>query len=396
MYDRPFDNLWENVIQNRYKTAVFELGKPVPLGSPTGTIEALGTYQSSTEIVNGLVFQHAFRAPHIQNAFLGLQQSFASGITLELNGLASRGRQLITTDEINRPFADGTYTNSAFEYLDYRANQGKSEYSAFVASANFRGTRFFGRISYTLSHSIDNQSDPLVNSFFGFNQAASLQNPSPYVSAFTLQLDSNGDRANSDFDQRQNLVFYGTWTPGFHASNRWADRVVRGWSISVLGAARSGLPFSVYVYNPKNAYSPNLGAILNQRADLVNPTAAAMRRSGPGGEYLLNPEAFGFPAGRVGTSGRNEFIGPGLVSADASIARSFHLPRTPESARFIVRSDWYNLLNHDNLNQPNSFLGSPSFGLATYGRTETQSGFPLLAPLHEAARQIQLMARFEF
>jgi hypothetical protein len=53
-------------------------------------------------------------------------------------------------------------------------------------------------------------------------------------------------------------------------------------------------------------------------------------------------------------------------------------------------------LNHANLNHPESFLGSPTFGVARFGRTERTSGFPLLIPLSETARQIQLMLRLQF
>jgi hypothetical protein len=60
------------------------------------------------------------------------------------------------------------------------------------------------------------------------------------------------------------------------------------------------------------------------------------------------------------------------------------------------RADAFNSLNHANLNNPDPFLGSETFGLALCGRRGKRSGFPALAPLDETARQVQLLVRIEF
>jgi hypothetical protein len=54
------------------------------------------------------------------------------------------------------------------------------------------------------------------------------------------------------------------------------------------------------------------------------------------------------------------------------------------------------VLNHSNLNNPDTQLNSPTFGIALYGRTGTPSGFPAVTPLNETPRQIQLSARITF
>ena len=399
-YDRPYDNLWENTIQNRYLTAAFQdFASPLAAGSTTSAIEAAGTYQNSSQLVNGLVFQPGIRAPRVQNAFLGIQEPIHGWISLEADAIASRGRRLITTDIVNRPFSvppgpDNPlgYFNPAFGYLDYRANQGMSQYVAFSTTARFRRRTLLAQASYTWSHSEDNQSDPLANTFFNLNQFASQQSASPFFSAFTQQFDSNGDWANSDFDQRHNFVSYAVWMPTPRPGSRWLSFALRDWTISGLAAARSGLPFSVYA--PQTNFTS--GLIENERADLLNPAQAFISTPGSGGSYLLNLAAFRYPAGVVGNTGRNEFTGPGLFNADASLSRAFRLRMLRESARLTLRADAYNVLNHANLNNPNSALGSSTFGLALAGRTETASGFPLLPPLHESARIVQLMVRMDF
>ena len=67
-----------------------------------------------------------------------------------------------------------------------------------------------------------------------------------------------------------------------------------------------------------------------------------------------------------------------------------------ESARLTLRADFFNVLNHANLGQPDSLITSPTFGTALYGRIGTDPGFPALTPFRETARQIQLLIRFAF
>jgi hypothetical protein len=78
------------------------------------------------------------------------------------------------------------------------------------------------------------------------------------------------------------------------------------------------------------------------------------------------------------------------------VARSFRVPRLREGTVLTLRADAFNVLNHANLNNPDNLYGSPTFGLATYGRQGTASGFPAVAPLNETARQFQLLLRLEF
>jgi hypothetical protein len=178
-----------------------------------------------------------------------------------------------------------------------------------------------------------------------------------------------------------------------------------------MAAFRSGFPYSIASGSQVTASGG--GEIYNQRADLIDPTGAMLPNPvpGPGGVYMLNPAAFAEPLNSnvVGSTGRNEFRGPGLYNVDFSLARSFTVPRLGESTRFTVRADAFNFLNHANLNNPDNLLGdtscsfvsgtlqcTPTFGLATYGRQGTASGFPAVSPVNETARQIQMLLRIEF
>src|SRR5207249_11954136 len=116
-----------------------------------------------------------------------------------------------------------------------------------------------------------------------------------------------------------------------------------------------------------------------------------------GGEYVLKSPAFAQARPDApGSAGRNAFRGPGLYNMDLSLSRSFSVPKLREGTRLVFRVDAFNFLSHANLNNPDALLGSPTFGLARFGRQGPPSGFPAVSPLNETGRQIQVLVRAEF
>jgi hypothetical protein len=406
-YDRPFDNLWQTVTINRQIPERWYFDNPVNILAPPLAVIGQGTIAfESTGYHPPVLFQPHLRNPMVQTVFAGVQQKLADNVTLDVNAVASRGRRLWTTDVVNRTFSvgtnppdnpSGTY-NPSLQNIYYRGNQGQSDYYALTSAVRFRGERWNGQIAYTWSHAIDNQSDALAGAFEDYNQQREAARPDfTALAAFTGQFNSRADRANADFDQRQNLVFYGVYEiPALFQSGR-GRTLFRDWRISGLGAIRAGMPFTAYA---PWVNLPNAGGFFqNQRADLIQPAATTLSPAlpVPGGKILLNAAAFGKPgANAIGTSGRNAFSGPGLLSADLSIARRFPFRILGEAGRVTLRADFYNVFNHANLNNPDSYFTGPHFGWALYGRSEKNSGFPVLAPLNETARQIQILFRVEF
>jgi hypothetical protein len=205
--------------------------------------------------------------------------------------------------------------------------------------------------------------------------------------------DSSGDRANADSDQRHNLFLTWDWrSPS-------PSRIFGGWKFAGIAAFRSGFPYSVLSTTTLFPTAGN-GLTEDQRADLILPGNGLLPQRVPvnRGVQILNPAAFAEPVdpGIVGTTGRNAFRGPGLYNSDISVSRTFSMSHFREGTRLTLRADAFNVLNHANLNNPDNLFGSPTFGIATYGRQGAQSGFPAVAPLNETARQIQLLVRLEF
>jgi hypothetical protein len=399
-YDRPFDNLWENVRSNNLILPVLRL--------PSGTTNFLEPVSTVLQTFQGQTLASSFpdltlvdpnlRNGRVKSYFAGVQQRITDNLTLEVNALGSYGRSLITTDVINRDFSTlaGRY-NSNLPDIAYRANQGFSDYNAMTAVVRYRIPRGMLQGSYTWSHSIDNQSDPLIGDFFNLT-FTSIQTgqTSEQRSTFSEQFNPNSDRGNSDFDQRQNLVIFSYWNLPAPFAQSKAGLPLRNWTIAGLAAFRSGLPYTVY--GPSTAI-PGQGLIMDNRANVLDPSQAVFSNPAavPGGVQLLNPAQFSAAApSTLGNTGRNAFVGPGFYSFDLSLARAFPLRWLGEAGQIRFRADAYNLLNHANLGNPDAQLNDPEFGVATYGRQGYPSGFPAVAPLNETPREIQLSLRVVF
>jgi hypothetical protein len=399
-YDRPFDNLWQNVRSNSFTFANLSL--------PFGRFNYLRPLSQVLPALQGQGFAGDFPDltlidPNLRNAYVhsymaGVQQRLARNWTMEVNGLGSRGRKLVTTDIVNRlgsraGIGNASRSNPRLFDVSYRSNQGSSDYYALTLAARYRSERAQFHLSYTWSHAIDNQSEALAGDFFDLSfTRATGSSARQFRSAFTRQFDPGVDRANSDFDQRHNLVFYSLWYLPAPRPRNAAAWLLRDWRLAQIAAFRTGFPYTALA-------AASLGGgealLLNNRASVSGSglTEAAVT----GGRRLLDATAFRAPApGTIGNTGRNAFSGPGIVNLDVSLARSISLPWLGEAGRVTLRADAFNLLNHTNLGQPGNLVGSPDFGIARYGRRGRDTGFPALAPFEESARQFQLMLRFEF
>jgi hypothetical protein len=102
---------------------------------------------------------------------------------------------------------------------------------------------------------------------------------------------------------------------------------------------------------------------------------------------FYNTSCFAVPATYTyGNSGRNTVEGPGQVNFDFALLKNFHWNRDatgnfkPNQIQF--RTEFFNILNTPQFNNPNRILGTPQFGSVT-----TEVNYP---------RVIQLALKFMF
>ncbi len=177
----------------------------------------------------------------------------------------------------------------------------------------------------------------------------------------------------------------------------FARGAVSGWQLSTIANLQSGFPFSPQLgYNPtgsgdsRNPVRPNVNPAFSGKLYPGGSDAAKVA------EYF-NPNAFSAPAyGTVGNAGRDSLVGPGYADWDLSLVKS---TRLNERARLQVRAEFFNLLNHTNLQLPNEVVYSsgPTQGTAANQTAAAVLGSPgVITSTANASRQIQLAAKVVF
>ncbi|MBV9406744.1 MAG: hypothetical protein JO211_15465 [Acidobacteriaceae bacterium] len=316
-----------------------------------------------------------------------------------------------------------TALNPAVQSLTYYVNDGNGSYNAMLAELEHRFAHSFQiDVQYRWSHSIDDGSyDYFIGNY-------------PY-SLSTL-------KGNSDFDVRHNVKIYGVWSPSFGNRNGWMNKILGGWQISGILTWHTGFPWTpLYSNTSCNVAYPNSGYCnLTPEAYLGgagHDTSNAAFMSGPnpadptavnvnfpkgalsyftvptfqyaangctpanqGSFPNYNPLCVGIPP--APSVGRNVLPGPGYFDTDATIQKSFGLPKLPilgENARFEFRADFFNVFNKLNLTpfmtgSPGQYTTSPGNVISNDGVTSNVSFGQARSALN--GRIIELQARFSF
>ena len=157
-------------------------------------------------------------------------------------------------------------------------------------------------------------------------------------------------RSLSDQDQRHNLTVHYQWDIPTPASfGRPAKAILADWEAGGILTISSGTPFTVLVS----------GDPLGQGS--TDPFQYPDKVIGPGCANPVNPqnasnyiklECFRAPSisTRLGTSGRNGLIGPGLIDIDFSLFKNIPIH---EAFKAQFRMEVFNIANRPNFSSPN-------------------------------------------
>ncbi|MGD0697938.1 MAG: TonB-dependent receptor [Terriglobia bacterium] len=198
------------------------------------------------------------------------------------------------------------------------------------------------------------------------------------------------EKSIASFDHPQSLKLTWIYSLPIGRGQRWlnstgiADRLFSGWQITAIQNYLSGDPLSIS--SSLNTYSGNGNPIATGtlRADVISGVPQTVSHSGLdviNGTPYLNPAAFadppdshctpatpdlcgsGYPL-RVGTAPRYlpQTRGPFQSNEDFGIIKN---TRITERFNAEIRCDMFNVFNRTGLGDPDTSLGSPTFGLIT-------------------------------
>ncbi|MDX1983055.1 MAG: carboxypeptidase regulatory-like domain-containing protein [Bryobacteraceae bacterium] len=246
----------------------------------------------------------------------------------------------------------------------YNESSANSSYHAgqFEVFKRFNSMSFTA--NYTYGKSIDDNSDVLG---VLVNDSANQQNP----------LNNKDNRAVSQFDLRQRVVFVYDWKLPFFlgSSNRLLKTVVGGWGFSGITAFRSGFPVNfdagsrrgigpLSVLGGGAFVRPNAAGAINNwdprpsgsagspnglNTDPVQPISSYAQSLGLSQPLL----------GNFGGLGRNVLRLNGERNFDWNLYKNFNFT---ESKFLQFRAEFYNVFNNTSFQTVDATITSPSFG----------------------------------
>ena len=331
------------------------------------------------------------KIPFFENQFPGLADAYLKGSAsanyfdnvYNQNG----GSDLDALNQVDRDRGDPAFPNCVSKAgcntffplqnagLPTWTNAGFANYHAGILTVRrslSNGLAF--DFNYTLAHSIDNSS----GAESGASTVGAVIQDAFNPSAF---------RGSSDFDIRHNITTdvlmqlpVGRSKKYLSAIPVWADQVIGGWQVSLIGRYRSGLPSTI---SNGGIYPTNYE---NSALAIPNPGTTTVVTNGFDQNQL--------PSLYANTSTVNNYIGQypgdtgtraivrlaGQTNFDVAFAKAFALPW--EGHRLQFRAEGFNAFNNVNFQNPSLSLAVP----AKFG--EYQSALP--------GRVVQLSLRYEF
>jgi hypothetical protein len=334
---------------------------------------------------------------------LKVEQQIAPSTSFTVGYDGSHSTHQILSGDLNEPaftdtngliyYANTTKANPAVANTTSWWSGGSGNYNALVVDLRHdlsHGLQL--RANYTWSKNLDDGS--AWNTSVSANTPAFVEVPSlPHLDYGPAATDIRRLAAiNATYD-----LPFGHGKTLFAGAGKFADRLVSGWQLSTVANLQSGFPFSPQLgYNPtgsgdsRNPVRPNVNPDFT--ASVYTHGSTAQRVA----EYF-NPNAFSAPAyGTVGNAGRDSLVGPGYADWDLSLLKS---TRLTESTRLQLRAEFFNILNHTNLQLPNEVVYSagPPQGTAANQTAAATLGSPgVITSTANTSRQIQLAVKLIF
>jgi len=242
-----------------------------------------------------------------------------------------------------------------------------------------QGIGFFGNDADSHYNSLQVTADKRFTSGLQFQASYTFQHATNYDASY-FDIDRKVSYGAQPNYRNHVLIFTETYSLPFGKGQRWANNVGRitnlfigGWAITSATNFSSGLPFtpSLSDCSPSSDTGPC-------RPDVVGSVKNGTRSGDPkaGGYWFENTGGVGLGSGpgatagpwaqpaldTFGNVGHNTFRGPKFFNIDASMFKDFVIT---EKVKAQLQFQFYNVLNHLNLDLPNTQVDSSSGGAIT-------------------------------
>ncbi|MHB1936744.1 MAG: outer membrane beta-barrel protein [Acidobacteriaceae bacterium] len=387
---------------------------PLPPGSfPTGAFNILAANASNNVGLRVDYIQPHPKRNYVMQWNLNVQREIAPNLTAMAAYVGSRGVHMIfRADDINTVFpleiahapyiwpapGTGTQISPTLGRIDTLQWNNDSYFDGMETQLIKRMKHGFqAQGSYTWSRAIDGGDGSIASDSF--------VNSIPSLFFFLPKY----RRAPADFNITNNLVVDTLWNvPAPGSLNSFTSRLAKGWELGGIFQIRSGMPFTPLIGGDPLGLKNTAPFAYPDR--LRSPACSSLVHPGNPNDYI-KLQCFALPvatpaiaaecvpfspngtvapgtcSNELGTGGRNEIYGPGLIDLDFSVVKDTQLRQNLD---LQFRTEIFNSLNRVNFNPPlvNNTLfnqdGSVNSAAGTLDSTSTTS------------REIQFAAKLIF
>jgi outer membrane receptor protein involved in Fe transport len=337
-------------------TPLVELNTPTPIttANPLGAVAGGPTLFPPALTIIG--WGTDFESPYAYHYNLTVQQQVGESLGVEVGYVGSRGKHQPIFMEVNPGVlvpgqtTRGARIMPAFSLVRPTFSVAESWYDALQASARLRPWHgLSGLASYTWSHAIDHVS--------GLNIGGELRPILPVVQGDEASIQAALERERGDalFDVRHRFVLsLGAEMPRLEGKPAVLRAVVGGWQVNGIFQWQTGFPLTV-----------TEGANLDIRFMSSRPDVVCDPNDGPRTPaQWFNTSCFvrrtlAETGVRPGDEGRNVVRGPGLSRTDLSLFKNIKIRG---NHALQLRVEAFNVFNHPRFAQPQSTIGTPTFG----------------------------------
>ena len=337
--------------------------------------------QARSTGISARAVQRDRRDGYSQEWTFSIQQQLPHAFVLQTAYVGGNGHHLFGRSFINTiDPATGQRPFPSFSNVDIKVNNNNSSFNSVqISLLRNSGDGLQTQTQYMWSHNISD------NGGAGDGQNIMISNC------------RSCDRGDADWDVRHTFTASAVYDLPYGSGRRLQPRngllnaLFGGWSVSGIGTARTGLPFSATISRsaadlPDGVVTTPGRAAPAQRPDVVSGVPIYSTDKTP--QSWLNPAAFRAPArGTWGTLQRNALRGPSLWQIDLSATKQ---AQVTESVVMEFRAETFNVFNRAQYGNPNAnFSNLGTFGTTTsvVNTSPTGAGGP---------RQIQLALRLKF
>lgn len=322
-----------------------------------GSVPFVGTNYSAR---TASWFDPNMRMPYVMNWSGGFQHEFLPSWLVEVMYQGSSGVGLLNNWDMNVVPLD--ISNDPV-----RLEQIRQQYQNFRPYPQFGSIWHYSNYGHNTYHGATVRVEKrysggvTLNSFYTWSKTLNDADDDGTASGITFY-NRRLEKGRANYDVHHRWVSTFTWELPFGKGRRFLNSggvrnaILGGWEMVWIQTFQTGPPFTVTFAGSPNRYLPGASRPIqikpNHEAKLAHVDIGPHRFPFSAQNRYLKLDAFRYPDNfQPGTLGRNTLEAPGIVWAQASLAKVFPIK---ERLQFHLRFDVNNVYKYHNFNPPNA------------------------------------------